>query len=626
MRRTATLLFTIILLVISLPLLTIRAEATSAYYNDWVYPGETFTVKEAIYTLAASSTTDKVLLQRGDEKYVIPYGECVLTRDGLSELCYEKSDYMDCIHKTYDCPTKEGEPDDWCCPYDVSHVKFDAGEARWGAYLTFTEHKPVVSVSHSAESTVLKLGESTDVTITFENSGEDTVTGAEYHEYIPSGFKVVPSADFSRRGNTLSLHFSLAPGAKKVYTYSIRPTEYLNEPITGNLSYTYKTLTESTSPSSLLVNVPSPFLITHTFEPATPALGEKSTYTYTLKNNDGSNEMDATVRFGGSLLDMVTTLPDELEKVNGVLTWSDTLAKGEEQTFTFKLLPTKTGTFLLSANATMLVNGEHFKFPLQDRLIITATKPEPEITFSNEKPKSGEKVTIRALLKNGETPYKNIQGMLNPGTHIFSLDRIEADENSLLGEITFTPEESETFTLTGSYETLYGERFNFSTSKKLTVDTSGRAYIITQEVNQTSAKPGDTLEVSVSVKNNQGRYADVTVTDVLPAGALLIAGSREQAMSLKDGEDRDAYTYRVTIPNSWEERSFSIVTRVYDHQASTTYEQQFNLSVTGIPERVVKNETQQQNTTATTPAPPKKVGFFRRIINALVDLMVQIFS
>jgi len=625
MRHRPSLTLAPIFTLLLVALLATATAATTPYYEGWVTPGQTFTVKGALYSVMQGSSPAQLLLKKGSDKYVLTYGDCVVSHDLLDEYCYDQSDYMDCQHHGYTCPEKAGEPDDWCCPYDVAHVSYEAGEAVWGAHLTFTARQPVIAVSHAATQNTLKLGESTDVTLTFENTGEDTVTNAAYRETIPDGFSIIPSSDFTRRGNTLSLRFSLAPGVKKTYAYTIRPTAYLSEPILGNLTYTYHSLSESVTPKELLISVPSPFFITHAFTPGSPKLGEKATYTYTLKNTDGQDEMTARLTFAGSLLAVADT-PAGLTVENGLLVWEGTLEKGKDITFTFPFTVEKTGSLFIDANASMTFNNDHFTFPLQDRLTTTTTLLAPEIRFSG-KARAGKNLTVTLFLKNGETPYTNIQGVLTPGTNIFSLARIAPDETALLGTLTITPEESETFTLKGSYQSLYGETFTFSTQKELAVDTSGKAFLITRTVNQTSAKPGETVEVSVSVKDQQGRPADVSVTDVLPVGALLVGGERERAMSLKDGEARKAYTYRVTIPDSWEAPVFPFHTTVYDKQAQASYDQRENLTVSLPPRPHTQNATRAQNTTTTARAPPpEKQGFFRRIIDAITSVLQSIFA
>ncbi len=624
----------IIAVVFLLLVLAGTALATDPFYHDWVYPGDTFTVRGQLYALESGTSPYSYLLTRGGERYVLNYDDCAVSQDGLERYCYTASDYVDCQRGAYDCPVKQDTPDDWCCPYDVSHIRFDAGGARYAAYLEFSDVTPEIAVTRSPATSVLKLGEDTQVTVSFENDGQDAITGAVYTVHVPDGFKVAFSKDFTRTADGLRLTFNIDPNGKRTYSYTVEPTDYVSGSFTANLHYTYLSEDRNITPSAFTLNVPSPFGITHALSKSSTPVGNSVTYTYTLKNTDGQQEMDAALNFTG-FSDIATKVPDSVTEGAGGYAWSGTLAPGDQESFAFTLLPRTTGSYPAVAQAAMALGDETFTHRTQDTLLATVTQLKPEIRLSRDPLRGGQAYTLRLVLgnKDGETPFTDLRARLVAGSlaRSFSLASIGAGDAPLLAELNLSAPEANTsirltFTLEGSYKTLYGELFPFSVSKVATVEPGTADYVITQEFNASEAAPGDEIELTVTVKNAQDTYRTVSVTDSLPGGALVTAGSRQQEMSLKSGESRVAYSYRVAIPADYASPDFTVTTQVFDKQTGEQYVKSADLAIR-VPERPENATAPSAPATNTTEQPAKKKpGFFRRIGDAIVSFFKGIFS
>lgn len=627
-------LLSLLSLLLFLPAL---ALATDPFYEEWHYAGDTFTVEGELYTIEEGRDPFEILLVRGQEEHLLNYGECSLSKDGLVRHCFTESDYVDCLRDDYDCEDREGEPSDWCCPYDVEHISYEAGRALWGSLLAFTEQTPVIEVERQAGETLLKLGETTGVTLTFTNTGEDTVNGATYTERVPDGFRILTAPDFTRIGQVLTASVSLPPGGQRILTYRLKPDEYVTEPIRGNLTFTYQGVAQSATPNDLTISVPSPFLIDHAFTPGDAAINEEVGYAYALTNNDGEREMEAEVRLGGALTALINpeSLPRELNAEQGAYVWKGRLDPGEQVAFELSFRPTRTGDYYAQANATMELDEEEFTMALQDVLSVRATRLAPELRLSTEELRAGQEYVLRFLLSNeeGETAYRDIEATLSgdlPSTRRFSVARIVPDEIPLVAELTLTAplveEERELgFRVEGRYETTHGEEFTFSETASITVVPREEAYRITQEANATGFSPGESVEIAVRVENRQDRYAEVTVTDILPSGALIEAGSREKEMSLEAGAARDAYTYRVAIPDSWAAAEFPITTRVYDQQDAISYEERLLLAVT-LPEAEEQAPEEAPAEEESAAEEPEEKGLVRKVVDAIVGFLVGLFS
>jgi hypothetical protein len=639
MKPGQPLLFLVLLLLASLLSSSALAGTPTTFYNGWVYPGETFTVNGSLFALSSSSTPAQVLLERGSDRYILNYNDCVVTVDGLQKYCYTDSDYVRCERGNYTCPVSEGQPANWCCPMDVDHIRFEAGKAVYAAYLMFWNEVPVLDIVRTPEKTTMMLSETSDVTLTFTNNGDDSIVGATYNEIVPPGFAFTWYApDFLRTGNVLSLTFNLAPGATHMYRYTVTPSDYVSGDFTGNLTYVYKGAAETIVPTTFTIAVPSPFTITHTLNPASVIIGSSAAYTYTLQNNDGQYDMDATIRFTGfPALNPTTRLPSGVTLENGVYLWRGTLKKGETVSFAFSFTPTRTGSYPITANTTMTLNGATFEHPVQDTLTATATPLKPDIRFDSPVT-GGSAYSVRLFLLNtaGDTEFHDVAASFSASglpSASYAVNTIPPGSAALLAELNLTaPSVAQdaiiNFTLNGTYRTPYDEQFNYSERATLTVKPSHLPYLITTTVNATNVTPGASLAVTVDVQSQQATYRTVSITDVLPSAALVTAGFRQIELSLNAGEKREAYKYQVTVPESYDSTLFTISSQVYDQQSGertvknttvTVYQPLKPVHPANAANATNGNETSQQKGV-------QKKGFFQTIADAISSFFAWIFG
>lgn len=631
-------LFAIIILLLLLS--TIALADGDPFYKAWVYPGDTFTANGDLFAVSSSSSEYEVLLERGLDKYLISYGSCKYSKDELEKYCFTESDYIDCQKHEYVCP----DDNDACCPNDVAHVKYDAGNALFGAYIELSDVVPAMTIAHTSDKSLLKLGERATITVTLENTGEDTISAALYREWIPEGFELVLSPDFTEKKEYLEATVSIPQGAKKILKYTVRPLKYTSGSFKGNATYTYKGQDESATAPVFTINVPSPFIITHDLEPETSPIEKKVLYTYTLKNNDGENDMEATLSFGGfsNILSM-NAVPSEVTEKNALFTWEGVLEKGEEKEIIFELKAGLTGIYPLVVNATMKLGTETFSYPVQDSLDIKATELKPELRLSSTRIIGGSEHVLRILLDNaeGDTNFFKIKGKLvSTPENIFGREVPMGKESVPIGgtplikEETFiTPDvDSETkytITLTGTYQTENNELYDFSKSLPITVIPATSTYLITHTVNMTTAKPGDEIHVQVKVKNNQEAYRTISVTESIPNGAMITGGTRQKEMSLERDEEREAYTYTIAVPESYQSESFLITTQVFDQQDDVTYTKGVDIKITlPFKEENVTSENETEVIVEPEPAiePEEEKGFFRKILDGIIGFFENLFS
>jgi len=619
-------LFILLLLLLSFP-----ATLADPYYKGWVYPGDTFTADGRLYAVMVGQTPSQIILQQGGESHFISYGKCATSQDRLDRYCLTDSDYAKCDLGTYDCPSD----DPGCCPYDVSHIRYDDGKANWAVYLELSSTIPDVVVTRTPEKTSLKLGESADVTLHFENTGTESIT-IRHREEIPEGFAFTAPSDFTITGRNLTAKFTLKGGTSTTLKYKVTPKEYVDGVFRANMTTTYRDIVATTAPAAFTITVPRPFEVTHAVSPATGSLDEEATYTYTLANTDGQYALDATVAFRG--LDALTVVtPDhDVSLKAGAYVWEGTLDKGEEKTFTFKVKGKRTGSYPINASLDLTVNGEGYAYPVQDIYTLDFPELKPDLRLP-DKVSGGSPYPVRLFLgnKDGKVTFNTIRGTLVVGNETFPLtyDLIAPDDYPLIFSENLTAPRVETetklsVTANGTYKTTYGELFTFSTTASTTVSPVIDPFVITQILNDTDITLNDSLSVTVKVKNQADVYKTVTVTDELPGGALVTSGFRQQTLSLEKGQEREAYTYRVSLSGGYDQVVLPVTTTVVDKQTGEIFTKTADVKVT-LPPSYATNETNETNTTEPAPQPapvPEKKGFFRKLVDGIVGFFQGIFS
>ncbi len=646
----------VLFLLIGLSLSPSTLAASKTYYSGWAYPGDTITVNNALYAVSEGSDPYQLLLKKGADEYLLKYRDCATSRDGLERYCFNASDYADCEYGRYSCPKRCAttdatcvEPEGaWCCPYDVTHLKFASGKAHWGAYLQFYDVVPVMKLSRVVSAKTLKLGEEARVMVTFENTGDDAITGGVYRETIPRGF-TVRSPDFTvvetADGTNLTLKVSLGPSGQKVVQYTLTPKEYETAVVQGRFSYVYKGEARNVTPTTYSVSVPSPFLVTHSLAKTTLEPGEETAYAYTIKNADSTSELVANVTFTG--FDGVIVKRDGIGNESGALVLRARLKPGESKTGSFTISPKRTGVFSFIGNSSILVGGARFDYAVTDVAAVKTLPLSAKFQLSASSVKAGAPYVLRVLLTAPKTRLSFKELAVNVSSNYNGFSRrslarptVPLDTTFVLAEYNLTaPSVDEkttiSFSLNGRYASPYGEPFTFAAAASLPVEPVTHGYKVTQTVSPTTVHAGKNVSVTVKVKNKYAEYHDVTVEDALPSGIVLAAGVREQSLGLQKLEEKKAYEYTITIPEDYVGDVYVVKTLVTDGQSGNVTSA--STDVTVIPKPVVvENVTVAANASSTSTstsegsrgetASVEKKGFFSELFGAIGGFFKGLFS
>jgi|GEM_PF-3747640 len=609
----------LIVLISFLSLLVISSNFVSAidsFHNAWHYPGESFTVNDVLYSVSEGSDCHQINFGRESEYYILNVDDCVETRDGFEKICFLET----------------------ACPNDDDHIHYEAGRIIYGAKIALYDLVPKLAIKQSASTTKLKIGEITTISNTITNPGEKTVSDGVFSVNIPDGFSLYskpPGASFTN--GVLKQNFIIPPGTSKTISYKLKIDDYLSESLKPNITYSYNEIKLSKQASSLTINVPSPYLISQSLSKKSIGINEETVYSFSFQNNDGQ----ADIPLKASLLGvngLKVIWPPEF--VNGV--YETILSPDEKKSFSFTMSSKFSGDVKLSLKLDFDIAGKAVEKNYSNALSIALTPAKPTINIKNEY-FEGEEFILRALLKNPSklNSYYNVRGYVkNTKTgqiYNFHKERVPKNTDSiLLEQKVFAPNvnsssnsETITFLMSGTYESISGEKFEFDSSKNVKIDNKKEPFLVTRTINNSDISAGDNLEVVVKVKNQIGEYAPLVINDILPDSVFVKAGFRSIETSIADGDEKQVYIYKINLPETYVDNKLKIVTKIYNKNTGEVYEKETDY---GVKPRVltqkeivdeVKNNSKKDKDIVHTK---EKKGFFEKIIDGISNFFDKIFN
>ncbi len=619
-------------LLVLLLLTPFALASATPFYQGWVYPGDNLTVRGTLYTFAQPGSDAQLLLWANGTSYVLLYGDCGTSIDGLQEYCFTGSDAVACDRGTYDC----GGGTTGCCPYDVAHVRYAGGKALFGSYVTFSDALPTVTLTASTDKTTAQPGDTVTITLSATDNGANALTGVTINALVPDGFTpALPAGSpFTLRGNALALTVNLDPNDTKTFTYLVRPSAYVTGAFLANLTYTYKGVTKTVLQSPLIVNVPSPFTVTHSFSQSPAPIDQPLSYNYTLKNNDGQHGLDASVRFLGLVYLNPSALPAGATTQGDLVSWKGTVAPGATVALGFPFRSRGSGSYAVTANASLSLNGHSFTDQATDQFTVTLTPLVPALDAPSTV-YAGEGYTVRLVLNNsqGETAFSGIGATLSGAgePRTFSLGSIPAGGGAVVADLILTAPMAEkqaalTLVFAGNYSDAARDRFPFEKRATVTVLPAGAApYLVTHKASDASPSAGSQVDVTVKVKNLQSKQMTVTVTEATPPGIALNV-TPTATLTLAPGAEQQAYSFKLPIPSQFR-GNLTLLTQVKE-QGTDRYTQTFVLPVAAsaapVAPEALANASGQLNETA-----PRESGVTKAVFSffgGIVSFFTRLFS
>ena len=290
--------------------------------------------------------------------------------------------------------------------------------------------------------------------------------------------------------------------------------------------------------------------------------GQEITYVIRIKNT--GNLPTSTIRTIDAIPEGTELVEEKIseggELVNGKITWKNVIAAGETVELSFKVKVISEKEITLISN-TAKVNGEDT--PTTETPVVTTAKEAYLVVDGELAEATSAKVgdTLRYVItitNNSNVPGKTtVTDTIPDGTEI--VDGTISEDGKLDGRtITWNDvavkangETTVSFDVIINKETAAGEVVKEVTNAAV-VGEKETPPVITpvanitgkKEADKTEAKVGDTLTYTITLINSGNAAGTVTVTDEIPEGTSLVAGS-----ITGDGvESNGTITWNVVVP------------------------------------------------------------------------------
>jgi|GEM_PF-5432514 len=590
---------------------------SASIFKDWVYPGDPFSLRGHNYTTENVGDEYGLVLKIDGVEHIMSYDSCFLSEDGRFQYCFTNSDWVACAYHDYDCPTEEDLPDDWCCPYDVAHLKFIAGKPVFGSYLEFSELTPELAITQTAGN-LSDTSKLVPVTITLTNKGEETLTDVSCLFTVPDTFTVFSAApELVQKNQTLTTKMIVPVSQPKILSYTVKPKGYVSGTFKANCSYVFREQQYKVTAATFTIGLTAPGVITQGFAKKNLSLGQSTTYKYAIKNNE-ADEMKVALILTG--LDRIDDLPEYVRQNDeGVVYWDVFIAPGAAQNITLPYVA-HGGTNKVIGKLTFTVGGKTYENTTEESFIVPVTPVTPAI----DAPPAivgGQPLHLLFSVENkGETNYSElastvaIPGSLGGGGRLFAIQRLAPGERKVIGDLTLPTavvekETSIRFTWNGTYRAVNDE-YRFSQNITIAVlPAKTGPFELSRQITG-DLLPGATLTVLVNVKNLQPKSVTAQVHDTFPS-SFSAEGASNVTLNLSVGEELLAYRYTVKVPADFTGQ-LSIVTLAEDLVSGEKSVKESTLLVAPTP---TAPAAPVENTTQTASTADVEKGFFGKIID-----------
>ncbi len=574
--------FLLPVLFILLILPSLSAEETP-FYDEWVHSSESFTIGEDVYYVYYFPEMSSITLKVNEKSYVIRQENC--EKDLYNNYCY-MANVTDPNDETYG-----------------QYVKFEKGRRYAGLNLQFFKIEPDLTIERDFELTTFEPTQESKVTVILTNEGNAIARNIVYEDHFPKGNFSIVTTNVQKLKNGIRWEGRIAPGAIKTFTYTIRADEYTSYSSTPLLNYTYEELDIETEGSSTTLDVPQPYLITTTITPTNPAINELIEYEIEIENKDEDDDLDYDLLLTFPSAAVRTTVPKGFTRDKNTYRKTGTLEEEEKTSYLFKLKTPAVGSYVIKAATIINVDNKVLEDYENTSYTVGNSLITPIIILPDVDIRSGRNYYLSLSLKNEDTSttYYKLKGTMTSD----AFDTISISEPDLApGKIVLIYEDdlialdvdertSYEIEVNGTYETKYSDAFEFYGQSSISFEPVEDTFSITRTLDKDIAQPGENLTISVSVTNLKDDQAEIEVIDSYPDRLPLLGGNTHVIEVLESDESFEAYSYKLKIPEDYDQEAFVIQTVL--HYKEKSYVQRLDSNITvniTLPETEETNQTE----------------------------------
>lgn len=382
-KRAILALFAVCMLLVVLPAVFAQDEETeqNKLFDDWVTEGDTFQVSGLDVLVTGGTVGGEGIFSFPQKTVVLEVGNC------------QKVDRM------YICL------DEW--EYVIGGTVKIHGTDKQKYHIYITLPSPDVKVSRQAENSDMEIGESTRITATLSNNGQEAALGITYTEKVPPEFEVSIPNNVNQYGNTLKWQGSLPAGGSIKFAYLIRAKSSFSGIIPAVVDYKAHSVPKHIE-DQLEITVTSLIGIDTKRDKKDMQYGEEDRVYITIKNKRSEDlQAEAHVIFPKSFYIIATYFNDTTGENSFV--WNGKIDAGEEYTFITRFKADDAGMQRINVSVKGdFTDGKYEK--TQEFIDVNVSVKEAELYFIPKAVKKGEETVVKVYLKNPNTyaEFKNI--------------------------------------------------------------------------------------------------------------------------------------------------------------------------------------------------------------------------
>jgi len=214
-KKNSIILFAVTLLLLPV----ISAASEEKIFSGWVYPGETLTVNDVVFSYVWREDVSELRLAYLGYYKTIELNECEILKavNDTIKVCYDKNEY-------------------------------DLNKREFKAYIYFYSQYPNIEMTRKFEKTELIVGESVKVQVHISNTGRTSAYNLLYEDMLED-FELEKCENCDIKGDTISWQKSyLDADSSEEFAYYIKPKRTLDRKLVAVLKYdTLRTSEEMTT-------------------------------------------------------------------------------------------------------------------------------------------------------------------------------------------------------------------------------------------------------------------------------------------------------------------------------------------------------------------------------------------
>jgi hypothetical protein len=528
----------LLLFGLSFLFLLLIPQASSEYIkvkDDWFRHQETFTVGTDVYDLLITSQNIELLrAKKNDISTLVNLGSCMET-EGM-KFCYKNYSF----DKKADIDSK--------------------GNLMPGIHVEISRLKdaatPSMKIDVSSPSTGNKyVYEDNSFLFELKNSGDLSLFNANLIVWIPDNVSVVSRGDFNQiTYNQLSRPFSLQKGNEEDFSFDFKILSVGDKKINYEIKSSENELVKS---GSFTVRGTVPYSVSIS-SPTKSDIREIHTFDVLVKNNHPSKDL--------LVEDLLIKAPESFQYLSfqrltsnilGQFSSSSIIPPASERLHSIRFRPLFADNYEFSVTADFNLYGP-FSFEDSKKLEVINEGFSAGLLFSRKSISLGADNNLVLTLKNDHSTldFRNIDVTITSDlfNYTTSIDNIASGNSIKVVDQKINPpqiEENKEYVADAVvvFTNEVGQRETLTLSDSFKVLGNDTLLKINRKVSPTKVKAGDEIIVEVSLNNLVGNsFGSIVVEDSFSQRVDVVTGRQSVSSYIGAGEKKDAYLYKIRIP------------------------------------------------------------------------------